>query len=634
MIINAIPLWVYFLNSLEATEIMKKFLALVLAAVMLLGAVSLAGCSSVTNKKDSDKGAQIQMYLCDYPTNLDPTAVSYGSQEQIKLFGLLYEGLYTIDEKGELDELVADEHTYFVDPLDDTLKLEITLRATRWSDGVPVDADDFVYAWQRLLKPGNSNPAAALLYPVKNAKAVKEGLCSINDLGVRAVKDNVIQISFEKEFMNIEYFMRRLASPALVPLREDNATKFDDASNLDYTWDASTTVGLPITNGAFKYKKLNTDTMELERNLHYDNVSQIEDNAPDKVVKPHMIITLYSAGKDIEDHMARFDNDEAFFVNLSSATAKTIEDAGKKVEQEAVPSTYTYFFDTTSELFSDARVRKALSISVDRDYINSLTGRDTKAAEGIVPFGIENTMEDTSFRKEGTNVYDVKTGNDGDLAVGDIEGAKALLKEAKVSGGNITIEYNNERRYERDIAEYVRKVWQKLGFKVTATGRNGKFVYGVVAGDTFKTGEARVLGMDFQCLTPDAYSMLVSFSNKFGGTSVDLTVPEVTYGANFTGYADEGYDAICAEIVVATGYEERAAAMHKAEEYLAESVPAMGLFYNVDVYVVSGKLDNLEKDMFGGRNFTEVTMKNYKKYLPEEEVIVEDEAAEASEDAE
>ena len=608
---------------------MKKFFALVLAAVMLFSAVSLVGCSS-DKKKEEDKGAQIQMYLCDYPTNLDPTAVSYGSQEQIKFFGLLYESLYTIDEKGKLEALVADEHFYYVDPLDNTLKLEITLRNTRWSDGVPVDADDFVYAWQRLLKPENSNPAAALLYPVKNAKEVKEGLCSVNDLGVKAVKDNVIQISFEKDFMNIEYFLRRLASPALVPLREDNATKFDDVNNLDYTWDASTTVGLPITNGAFKYKKLNTGAMELERNLHYDNVSQIEDNAPDKVVKPHMLITLYSAGADAEAQMERFNNDEAFFVNLSTATAKVIEGAGK-VTTEEVPSTYTYFFDTTSELLSDAKVRKALSISVDRDYINSLTGIGTKAAEGIVPFGIDDTMEKTSFREEGGNVYDYKTGKDGDLAVGDIEGAKALLKEAGVSGGNIIIEFNDDRRFERDIAEYVRKVWQSLGFKVTASKKNSKFIYNTVATDSLKTGEARVVGMDFQCLTPDAYSMLMAFSSEFGGTSVDLTVPEVTYGANFTGYADEAYDAICEEIVSATGYEARAAAMHKAEEYLAESVPAMGLFYNVDVYVASGKLDNIERDMFGARNFTEVTMKNYKKYLPEDEVLVEEEAEGAEE---
>ena len=64
--------------------------------------------------------------------------------------------------------------------------------------------------------------------------------------------------------------------------------------------------------------------------------------------------------------------------------------------------------------------------------------------------------------------------------------------------------------------------------------------------------------------------------------------------------------------------------MHKAEEYLAESVPAMGLFYNVDVYVVSDKLSGLEKDMFGARNFTNVTMKGYQKYLPEEDVVVEE----------
>ncbi len=604
---------------------MKKILALVLAAVMLVCAFSLVGCSS-GKKGSSDKGAVIQMYLCDFPTNLDPTAVSYGSQEQIKLFGLLYEGLYTINEKGELENVLADEHTYFVDPLDNTLKLEITLRSTRWSDGVPVDADDFVYAWQRLLRPANNNPAAALLYPVKNAKAVKEGLCSLNDLGVRAVKDNVIQIAFEKDFMNIEYFLRRLASPVLVPLREDNATKFDNSANLDYTWDASTTVGLPITNGAFKYKKLNSDTMELERNLHYDNVSQVKDNAPDKVVKPYQFITLYSEGKNAEKHVERFNNDEAFYVNLSSATPKVIESAGKKVKQEAVPSTYTYFFDTTSELFSDARVRKALSVAVDRNYINSLTGLDTKAAEGIVPFGIEDSMGDTSFRKAGGNLYDYGSSNVDKLAVGDIETAKALLKEAGVKGGDIIIEYNNERRYERDIAEYVRRVWQSLGFKVTATGRNGKFVYSAVSGDTFRNGTARVLGMDFQCLTPDAYSMLMAFSSEFGGGAVDVMVEEVVHGANFTGFADEAYDAICEEIVAATGYEARTAAMHKAEEYLAESVPAMGLFYNVDVYVVSDKLSGLEKDMFGARNFTNVTMKGYQKYLPEDVVVVDEEA--------
>lgn len=628
LIINAIPEW-RIQNLWRRINIMKKILAMVLVAVMvmLLGTALFTGCSS-NRALSTDKGAHIQMYLCDFPTNLDPTAVSYGSQEQIKLFGLLYEGLFTINEKGELKDCLADEYTYYVDPLDNTLKLEITLRKTRWSDGVPVDADDFIYAWQRLLNPTTNNPSAALLYPIKNAKLVKEGLCSLNDLGAYAVKDNVIQITFEKDFLNIEYFLRRLASPVLVPLREDNATKFDDVNNIDYTWDASTTVGLPVTNGPFKYKKINTDTMEIERNLHYDNVSQIEDNPADKVVKPHMLVTLYSAGKDAAAQMERFNGGEAFFVNLSSANANVIEAAGKSVKQEAVPSTYTYFFDTTSELFSDARVRKALSIAVDREYINSLTGVNTKKAEGFVPFGIDDTMEKTSFRGVGGDLYNYATSADGDLPVGDIAAAEALLKEAKVSGGNILIEYNNERRYERDIAEYVRKVWQKLGFKVTATGRNGKFVNNIVSGKSFTTGEARVLGMDFQCITPDAYGMLMAFSSELGGTPVDLTVDEITYGLGFTGYKDAEYDAICAEIAGATGYEARSAAMHKAEAYLVDRAPAMALFYNVDVYIVSDKLSNIKRDMFGARNFTKVSMKDYKKYLPEEEVILPAESAE------
>lgn len=613
MIINAIPVMGVFLNSLEATEIMKKILALVLAAVMLLGAVSLASCSS--KKKDPNdeslNGAQIQMYLCDFPDNLDPTWVMYGnpaapagtsfygSQEQIKLFGLLYEGLYTIDEKGELDELVADEHTFYIDPLDDTLKLEISIRDTRWSDGVPVDADDFVYAWQRLLKPENNNPAATLLYPIKNAQAVKEGLCSVNDLGVCAVKDKVIQITFEEGFVNVEYFLRRLASPALVPLREDNATKFDDAANVDYTWNTKTLVGLPLTNGAFKYKRVTDASLELERNLHYDSVSQIEDNAPDKVVKPYRLITLYSEGATADKQMERFNKKEAFYVNLSSASADAVKAAGKKVEQTEIPSTYSLFLDTTNELFANPKVRQALSMALDRSKINSLTGRETKAAEGIVPFGVEDTMEDTSFRKEAGNIYKY-----------DVNGAKALLKEAGVSGGTIILFYDKTRAYEADVVKTIADSWKALGFAVSTLDH---------ADYSKHADRARVIAMDFQAVTPDAYSMLMAFSTKFGGGYVDVASGDVARSANFTGFSDEKYDEICGRILSATGYADRASAMHEAEKYLAEAAPVIGVLNNTDVYIVSDKLDKLDTDMFGARNFTKIKMKDFEKYLPKEE---------------
>ncbi len=595
--------------------IMKKILALVLAAVMLLSAVSLVGCAK---KDDDDKGAMIQMFISELPGNLDPTNVSYGAADNLKFFGLLYEGLFKIDEKGELVNALADEYEYYVDARDNTLKLEITLDSSRWSDGVVVDADDFVYSWQRLLGSDMDNSAAALLYPIKNAKNVKEGLCSVNDLGVCAVKDDVLQITFEKDFTNIDYFLRRLASPVLVPLREDSATKFDDPANIDYMWETSATAGLPLTNGAFKYKKISDKSIELERNLHYKNVSAVDDNPVDKVVKPYQLITVLSEGETADEQIERFNNKDIFYINLSAAKEETIKAAGKTVTTE-IPSVYTYFFDTTSDLFKDARVRKALSIALDREYINTLTGRKTQAAEGIVPFGVEDTVGGTEFRKVGGNKF-VSGNMAGELPVGDIEAAKALLAEAGVKGGKFTIEFNKDRAYEQSVAEYARKVWKELGFTASTSGKNGKYISGISSGKTaLATGTARVVGMDFQCVTPDAYGMLVNFSAEYAGGKIDLATEEVEYtDLHITGFNDAEYDAICDEVVGALNNEKRAEALHRAEDYLIEASPVIPLFCNVDIYA-SKDLDNISADKFGAKDFTEVTQKNYQKYLPVEE---------------
>lgn len=601
---------------------MKKIFALLLAVLMLFTAVSFAGCAK---KDEEDKGAMIQMYLSAFPNNLDPTAVSYGSADNMKLFGLLYEGLFKIDEDGELENVLADEYEYYVDARDNTLKLEISLDKSRWSDGIVVDADDFVYSWQRLLKPDFDNPAAALLYPIKNAKAVKEGLCSVNDLGVCAVKDNVIQISFEKDFTNIEYFIRRLASPALVPLREDNAAKFDDKTNIDYMWETSATAALPLTNGAFKYKQLTNKIIVLERNVHYNDASSVEDNPADKEVTPYQLITVLSEGDTAEEQIERYLNGDIFYINLSTANSETIEQAGKTVTTD-IPSVYTYFFDTTSKTFSDARVRKALSIALDREYINSLTGRKTKAAQGIVPFGIEDTTEGTDFRKVGGNLF-VSGNMAGELPVGDIEGAKALLKEAGVTKGSFTLEFNKDVAYEQLIAEYARKVWKELGFTVNTSGKNEKYMSAFASGKTAIEGTGKVIGMDFQCITPDAYGMLVGFSAEYAGGKVDISLENVEYtDGHITGFADVEYDNICDEVVGALNNKTRSQALHKAEEYIVDKSPVIPLFCNVDIYA-SKQLSDIDADMFGSKDFTKVEQKNYKKYLPveeeEEEVVAE-----------
>ncbi len=585
-------------------RVMKKASALVLAIIMICSALLLTGCG----KSSEDKGAVIQMYLSTFPSNLDPTAAAYGSADNAKLFGLLYEGLFTINEKGELKKGVAADYKYFADVRDDSMKLEIALKNTKWSDGIAVDAEDFVYAWSRILSSEADNPAAPLLYPIKNARKVKEGECSINDLGVCAVKDNVLQITFEKDFTNIEYFIRRLASPALVPLREESAGKFDNDEYSEYSWQTSSTKVIPLTNGAFKYKNITENEIVLERNLHYENVSEVKENPVDKVVKPYQLITAYSEGALADDQIDRFLNGEIFYINLSEASAETIKKAGK-TQSSLVPSVYTYFFDTTSRLFSDAKVRQALSIALDRDYINSLTGRNTRAAQGIVPFNVDDTVKKTEFRKEAGNMFAPK---------GDIEKAKELLAEAKVSGGSFTLEYNKERSYEAEIAEYAKSVWKDLGFSVTLSGKNSKYFYALASEKSaFATGDAKLIALDFQCLTPDAYSMLVGFSKKYAGGKYDPESEEKYTKLNITGYDSEEYDAICDAIVYASNIKDRAEAMHEAEKKLIEDSPVIPLFNNADVYA-SKELKKIKTDFFGAKIFKDTKMNNYRKYLPAE----------------
>ena len=135
---------------------MKKLLSLLLAVVLILA--SFAGCSSESKNKskDKDKGSVIQTYLSTNLVTIDPSAV-YSSQDAVKTLGLIYEGLTTINANGKLEKALAKEWEYEVDQRDGYLKLVITLKNSRWSDGIIVDADDFIFAWQRILKPESQN---------------------------------------------------------------------------------------------------------------------------------------------------------------------------------------------------------------------------------------------------------------------------------------------------------------------------------------------------------------------------------------------------------------------------------------------------------------------------------------------
>ncbi len=605
---------------------MKRLLAVLLASLFAVSVITgLVGCSSDDdNKKQEEiKGAQIQMFLATLPQTIDPSS-SYNTTDQVRLMGLIYEGLTTIDENGKLKNALCDGYEYEFNQTTGNLELFISLKNSRWSDGNIVTADDFRFAWKRILLPENDNANAALLYPIEGAQEVKEGLASEDSFGVYALSNKLLQITFDKNYVNeddytngeikekVEYFMRRLSSPSLVPLRQDVVDE------LTGEWCAPNGNSY-VTNGPFKIKSWNSGELTFERSVNYRCVGDSDSNADDKLVTPYQLITLYSEGTTADEHYARYTEESCFYLNLNSASQNVLDSFGKKIKQDNLLSTTCLYLDTEHPLFANEKVRQALSLALDREAIAKSTYDEP--ATGLVPTGVEDEKASKDFRKEG-----------GDLisANADMQKAKQLLSEAGInpSSNVIAIDYSTATSTDATIAEACMKAWTELGFKVQVSAKTQKFIDSKEDGiypmnqthDALNAATAIIVNL--QSLTPDAYSILTTFSSVYGGHEIDLISSEVAYGTHVTGFADEKYDELCAGFVDATSSNYRNVLMHSAEEYLVEKMPVIPVTFNQSKYVAQ-KLSKYDTDLYGRLSLAKLNQKNFKKYLARDEAEAE-----------
>jgi len=220
----------------------KRILALLLCAVMLIPC--LASCAS--KKDEDDRGAYIVMYLSDEIYDFDPANAVYNN-EVANVLGMMFDTLFKLDENGKVKKSLVSKYTITKDDVNNEYYMLLTLKNCYWSNGTPLTSDDVVYTFKRLLNSNNSFAAAALLYDIKNARAVKEGDVSIDDLGVEAVESNVVKISFEGP-IDYDQFILNLTNVATAPLLESYVSK-----DPDWAKKASTMV----TSGPFKLGKIN-----------------------------------------------------------------------------------------------------------------------------------------------------------------------------------------------------------------------------------------------------------------------------------------------------------------------------------------------------------------------------------------
>ena len=582
---------------------MKKIIALLLCLLMTLPL--FVACQGGGKEGEEDKGPTIPVYLGTEIANFDPAYANL-DEAALQVLGLIYEGLFKYDEDGDVVKAQAKSIKVLDDADDDYYAIEITLKNTSWSDGTQVQAADYIYAWKRILETEFRGEAASMLLGIKNARAVNSGDMSIDDLGVTDVEVDVIRIEFEGP-TDYDKFYEYLASPMLVPLREIAVDKV--------TKDWSSNTAILVSNGPFVVRTyLPGEKMVLERNIYY--LRDVEEDSISKYVAPYRLVVNFK--KDITENFADLEAGALVYSDNLPLDQRAAYLSADKVELLDTMSMLSCLFNTKVAPFDKAEVRTALSLALDRNEIAKIL-TFAKPAEGLIADGVYNTgygKKATFFREAAGESLIAATANESE--------AKSLLSKAGVSGGEITLTLRNNEA-DVAVAEYIKGVWEELGFTVTLDAQSFKKYedkikeYDLVSDpylEKYEAGDFGVILVDWQMLSTDAFPNLAMFAKAFAGGKMDMNVTDDNYelATHISGYYKEAYDAKIEAAFAATDADERARLLHEAEEMLLADMPIAPLVQLRKGVVVTDDLSEIDTAYFGFYLFKDAELGNREKY--------------------
>ncbi|MBE2893664.1 ABC transporter substrate-binding protein [Spirabiliibacterium falconis] len=468
------------------------------------------------------------------PASLDPAKIQ-GDVEG-SLAHQLFEGLVNSDEKGKILPGVAKswEHS------DDYKTWTFHLRDNaKWSNGEPVTAHDFVYSWQRLTDPKTASPYQTYLefLAVKNVKDVAEGKKPTSELGIKALDDYTLELQLDAP---IPYADKLVEHYVLLPVNKSAVEKFGDQ------W---TKVGNIVGNGAFKLDEHRVnEKIVLTRNPHYwDN----EHTVLNKVT----YLPIVEASTDINRYRAG-----EVDITGKSLPPEMFEKLKKELPDELVVGpilcTYHYEINTKKAPFNDARVRKALTLALDRDIITEkVLGQGQTPAYVFTP---PYTADADSIKNPEWASWPQQQRN---------EEAKKLLTEAGFSKSNpltFNLLYNTDENHKK-VAIATSSIWKKnLDGLVNAKLENQEWKTYI---DTRHSGNYDIARAGW-CAD---YNEPTTFLNYYLSN----------FAANTSFYNNPEYDKLLADAKIAPTDEQRKADYAKAEEILANDVPAVDVYHYV-----------------------------------------------------
>lgn len=528
----------------------KRLILLFLVLVLAVSFTLAGGCAKKQAATPEAPKEKVIIYnLGTDLETLDP-AMQTGAPEGTVSMALM-EGLYRYGPDKKLQPAVAEK----VDISPDGKRYVFTIRKdVKWTNGDPVTAHDFEYAWKRLLDKNTGAEYAYQAFYIKNGEKFNKGEVTADQVGVKARDDYTLEVELEAP---TPYFLDLTAFSNLFPVNR----KVVEA-NKDWHTKPETFVG----NGPFKLAKWeHQQKMELVKNPDYWDAANVK---LDKLV-----LTMVEAQ---DTALTMFESNQIDIVEeVPTKDIKRLLAEGKAVALPD-PSTYYYIFNTKKKPFNNKKVRQAFTLAIDRKAIvENITQAGQKPALAFVPYGFHDVTEDKDFRTVGGDYF-----KDNDVAT-----ARKLLKEAGYPEGKglpeIELLYNTSQSHQK-IAEAIAQMWKdNLGAKVKLVNQEWKVYL-----TTMNTGDFMVARAGWM---PD-YNDPMTFMDIY-----------VTGGGNNDSFwGNKDYDRLIAEAKNTNDQNVRMKNMHEAEKILMDEMPIAPIYFYVNVNMYKPWVKGVFVPPFGG----------------------------------
>lgn len=521
---------------------------LLLLTLVFTLSIFLVACGGSDDTEDStdtgdstsdttDGGGEAAEQVLNLNITSEPPSLNPGTSTDTTSSAVLdqvFEGLMRVNLDGEPEEAMAESYEVSEDGKTYTFKIR---EDAKWTNGDPVTAEDFEYAWKWVLDPENADADYAYqLYVIKGAQDAKENGASLDDVGIKVVDEKTLEVELEQP---TEYFLELTAFVTYYPVNKNVVSE-----NPEWALDVSDAY---VSNGPFKLVEwAHNDKIVLEKNENYWDADSVKLEQ----------ITMHMIG-DESTALQMYESGELDWIgspvdSIPLAAMQSLKDAGDLIiaDQAAL---YYYTVNNDDEIVGNANIRKALAHAINRQaIIDNITQGEQKPAMALVPPSMFPENEQGYFPD------------------GDVEKAKEYLQAGLDELGldelpTLSLSFNTSEAHAA-IAQAVQDMWkQNLGIEIELNNEEWNVYLNSLGEGNYQIGR-------------------IGWASDFNDAINFLEIFETVGGNNYTNWENEDYKKLIADSRAELDPAKRLEILKQAEEIFMEELPIIPVYFYTNVY--------------------------------------------------